>query len=125
MALTWNVKEVVDREGKDYVWPDDKLSTITEALIWSTMGVGIGRITEDNWQTFATRLRAYETALGSLRYDCPPIEVRHVKRHIGLATNVSSLTEAKFRKQLIDRVMREAQDAVHVQLRAIEKEAVA
>lgn len=125
MALHWNVAEITAREGEAYIWrdygtpdaPDVKLWGHTECLIWATMFVGLNRITDENWQTFAERLRAWETAVGCLSSNGEPIPAETVKRHVGLSTNASTLTGPKFTKQLAEAGARTAREAVARELR--------
>jgi hypothetical protein len=97
------------------------MASATHALIFLTMSVGMGAITEKNWTEFYARVRAEEKLHGARRsqklvegkwVDCP-ITAQDVKDHIGLSTNASRMTEAQWRKSLLERFVRDAkQDAL-------------
>jgi hypothetical protein len=92
------------------------MASATHALIFLTMSIGMGAITKKNWTEFYARVRAEEKLHGARRsqklvdgkwVDCP-ITAQDVKDHIGLSTNVSRMTEAQWRKSLLERFVREA-----------------
>src|ERR1035437_5992486 len=115
MSLNWNVGKckgfkktghtedgkdtfaVHDVDGKEIPW------AVTNALIWSTMGLFLGGITEKNVVEFATRLSIYQRVFGaSLTVKGEPrfISTQEVKAHIGLETNVSDESRAAFLKYI-------------------------
>ena len=93
MALSWNVTKVIDNEA---LHADANEWAITNSLIWGTMGVGISRITEDNYVDFYARLTFL---YNSINHESD-ITVQDVKRRIGLSTNADSETELQFVKRL-------------------------
>ena len=115
MPLRWNVQDVenfkqVCFEGWNEEKESGKMKTITNALIWYTMIIGINSITEDNWEQVYSRIRFHEKLFGSIRYKETEtgdyesvIEKDQVKDHIGLWTNASTLTAHKFKKSQIER----------------------
>jgi hypothetical protein len=120
MALTWNydVKDLaaigIGEDGDDNEW------VISEVLIWASMGVGLGRITEKNWMDFYARLKFYESLSGSfiVGHDITPEDVY---KRIGLSTNVSDETEHKF----ITRIAKNRlADLKYQAEKAVEKQAV-
>jgi hypothetical protein len=103
MSLNWNIENVKADWKSDDVWP------ITDALIWATMSVGMNEITNSNWREFYSRAYMIQTIhggwiieKGKTRFVTP----QEVKDHIGLYTNATNYTAAKF-KSNIDRRMRE------------------
>lgn len=114
MALTWDLGEIADYESVCFIVatepiPDsgidvgDKyLNPLTNALIWSTITVAIGKISEDNADEFYARLHFTELVVGPfLRKSGEPyyITPEDVRAHIGLQTNATSFkgeTRAKF-----------------------------
>jgi hypothetical protein len=83
---------------------DGVLRPETKSLIFATMVVGIGRITEGNAAEFYARLHAFErlngtylTEQGKNVYLTP----EDVRRHIGLTTNVANETRAKWLKRVL------------------------
>ena len=107
MALTWSVekvenyKEVMTQkvEGQPDQW-----HPVTVALIWHSLGTGIGTITEANAAEVYARIALIEGLHGaSLRNSEgeQPITMEDVRKHIGLSTNASFTdeTRAKFLKR--------------------------
>jgi len=88
-------RTVIDNGDDDF----RVFSAKTEQLIWLTMPVGIGRITEKNWEKFYTRAYAWQRVCN---HDSDNIvKASDVYDHIGLRTNASSLTDSKFVKSLM------------------------
>jgi hypothetical protein len=103
MSLNYDLQNVKADWKSDDVWP------ITNALIWGTMSVGMNSITEANWREFYTRAYIIQTIHGSWIYengDHRFITPQEIRDHIGLGTNATNYTAAKF-KSSIDRRMRE------------------
>lgn len=102
--------------GPDWAWEDDshtalvRLSPITHALIWHTMAIGMGSITERNWQEFYRRVHCRERVAGSLLLSSEGsphhIKPQDVRRHIGLKTNVAEESAAAFNGSTM-RILRE------------------
>ncbi len=90
--------------------PCKNLHHATKALIWITMGIGIGKITEQNWKQFYVRCRIYEKIHGSFRSNKEgPVFFTEdeVRSHIGLSTNVCEQTISKWSKRMIENAVRE------------------
>ena len=47
---------------------DEIQNPVTTTLIWATMAVGLGEISEENAEKFYSRLRTYETLFGAFMY---------------------------------------------------------
>jgi len=105
MSLNADYRNITDHERVCYL-PDGRLNPATEALVFATLFVGMDQITEKTWREFYTRLRIYESALGSFFADGRHFEPEDIRSHIGLKTNVAIMTRARFRNR-IDRTMRE------------------
>ena len=122
MSLNWDITNVKDH--KSVCWlPDPEgeinpktgevyvmMNPVTKALIFATMSVDIGRITEDNADEFYARLGFFRQLWGPFvaNDDGSPREItpQDVQAHIGLVTNVNTLTRAKWLtkvKGIIDR----------------------
>jgi hypothetical protein len=118
MSLDWNVSRVKDwekvcqvGEGEDLRW-----NPITQALVWHCMGVGIREITEKNKDKFFDRVQKWEKVHGPMLFagaGNPPLYItkEDVYAHVGLSTNVTDKTDAKFKKEL-------AEDALEIALKA-------
>lgn len=111
MSLNWNLSKIANHET--LAWEQDgTMKARTEALIWSTMAVDIGRITEKNVDEFWRRLDLYQHAVGALLGNANgPIYFTRddVVAHIGLSVNVSDTSPAawnrRFSKILFDRAV--------------------
>lgn len=90
----------LDREPS----PDDarlvRLNPVTESLIFKTMSVGIGEITEANAAEFYARVHLVEQIDGPSMFGMPEgrpdtITVEDVRQHIGLQTNATYKVETR------------------------------
>lgn len=119
MALHWDLTEIEDHENRCFYHdengaegPGNYMEPVTNALIWSTMGIGMGEITADNYEEFYRRLVAMALATGStmLLSDGKnrPITLAEVKAHIGLKCNVSYENPLAFQMKLGRRVTERA-----------------
>ena len=137
MALNWNLKDVPDHIAwaqADEYWPGehdtqvgtDYLRPETNALIWLTMGVGLGRITEKNFTEFWYRYEVLEALIGHVapthgegsaeywnkrdgtdfKAGDKLVTYERVRDHIGLATNVSDEPRGKWFKRQFDEAVR-------------------
>lgn len=93
MALNYDMTRV---SNIDLLHEDDKQWQISHSLIWATMSIGMGEITQKNFIEFFARLR-FVYALLNVESD---ITVEDVQRRIGLSTNVSDETELQFVKRI-------------------------
>jgi hypothetical protein len=156
MSLNWSLRDIADYKnacfetadrdhpGRGVKKGEQLMRPVTNTLIWATIGIGIGQITEANYQTFALRLRLYEQLFGAFlqrrvdvngkevedpfddrpgRWVDRPITVSEVYAHIGLDTNASRLTDAQFKAQCWARAMREAKASIGYDRRAEEEAA--
>ena len=94
-SLNWNAKDVPDFDRKQQENP-----AILNCLIWSSLSIGMGEITEDNLAEWVYRLRrfAFEEHPLIIRRDGTPYEITEetIRPWIGLRTNVSPITNAAF-----------------------------
>lgn len=117
MSLDWNLTKI--NNNTEVCWEKnedgtDKLNPVTESLIWLTMGIGMGSITEDNQSDFYCRVAMYEKLFGTMlsywkdsKKVSVPITPEDIHNHIGLTTNVSKDTDASFRKRIVENFIRE------------------
>jgi len=99
-------RTVIDNGDDDF----RVFSVLTEQIIWLTMSVGIGCITEKNWEKFYTRAYAWQR-INSHDSD-NLVEAKDVYDHIGLRTNASSLTDSKFVKKLVRAIDSESEAGI-------------
>jgi hypothetical protein len=116
MSLNWNIEECSEEIRNDEgEWP------ITNALIWATMGVGLGEITEKNAAEFYARVKLSEKLVGQMLNRGPEpywITAEDVRKRVGLRTNVSNEGRAKW----VNRFVKHDLDAC---VRQYEQEAAA
>lgn len=117
MSLDWDLTKI--NNNTEVCWEKnedgtDKLNPVTESLIWLTMGISMGSITEDNQSDFYCRVAVYEKLFGTMlsywkdsKKVSVPITPEDIHNHIGLTTNVSKDTDASFRKRIIENFIRE------------------
>lgn len=100
---------------------------ITEALVWGLFEIGIGHITEKNADDVWFRLTAHDLLYGDrISYFDEKEQVfkkRHVtldevKEHIGLRTNVSSLTANEWKAALFRRITSRVGDIKGTEVKA-------
>lgn len=131
MALNWNVADVREEVAwtkATSTWPEDAheserdgsfMHPATDKLIWATMAIGMGDITEKNYLEFFFRIQIYEALRGKMGWHTEEsakfwtekdkhlgwewregeswlskVEVIHA--NIGLYTNATRETRAQF-----------------------------
>jgi len=136
MSLNWNVSKIDTTKYPD-LWVDmvedargntrypeenekptgQYLNPKTEHMIFLSMIVGIGSITEKNWKEFYARCRMYEGVCGPFWRSykdgkhTPQMTTPEVVRdHIGLSTNVLTKRASEFYKHLSQIAQRDAND---------------
>lgn len=123
MALTADYREIKHYKRKCYheVAGEKYLHPITQCLVFATIYVQMGEITEKNYQSFFVRLSMWQQAFGPM---CEVRDRRHksgwrnhlitlddVRNHIGLVTNVLTKSDASFNRHLVKVMRREAEYA--------------
>lgn len=115
MSLNYNLTKIknhdtvcfsVDSKG------EERMRSITNLLIWSTMSVDLGEITAKNIDEWLFRLKA----IGLIYQEESQLNVtrEQLVAHIGLSTNVfPNKTRAQFLKNCAERISRRASDLVH------------
>jgi len=131
MSLDFSLVAIKDRVSEEE-WeritthPDDwgkeegqRWHPVADALVWLSMLLGFNRITEENYEKIAKRIAAYEDAFGpylkgsEVFGDKPTrITAADVKLYIGLRTNASEMSDAKYERWLGGVLMREARITV-------------
>ena len=104
MALHWNIERC--ENWNELI--DDNNWGVTNALIWTTMIVGMSSITADNANEFFARVDTVQQATGELCHvankegEWNPYLIIHadIVRRIGLGTNSSSMTKTQFFKHV-------------------------
>jgi hypothetical protein len=123
MSLNWSLEDIKDCD--DICWIDDpesddpdskRMNPVTDSLIWHTMAVGIGNITEANVDEFYWRSKFYTGLFGGMirsynedtgNWENRDYTATEIRDHIGLSTNVSYESEAKWRNRMVKNFKRE------------------
>lgn len=117
MSLDWDISKIDDFENRcfmvashdndfyGYQKGDRVITGVLRTLIFSTMAIEIGVITEENYVEFYERLALWERGVGAWRRNEKREDVlvtlEEVKGHIGLRTNVfPKLPKTKFMEKL-------------------------
>lgn len=112
MALTWDITNIEDH--KNVVWipaPTEenpeavRMNPVTEVLIFGTISVGLGSITDKNVDEFAARFRVIEKLHGPMltaknRKDRFVTDEEFIA-HIGLVCNVSNETRSQWARRML------------------------
>jgi hypothetical protein len=105
MALNFSFEKIANYNDVCWIGEGDerRMNPVTEALIFSTMSVGLGAITDKNVDEFAARFRVIEKIHGAMLYKFEDDERvdwylsdEDFIAHIGLVCNVSNETRAKW-----------------------------
>lgn len=103
MSLNFELSDIENYRETGYD-AEGVLRPETKSLIFATMVVGIGRITEGNAAEFYARLHAFERLSGTYLTEQGKdvyLTPEDVQRHIGLSTNVANETRAKWLKRVL------------------------
>lgn len=127
MALNWGTDEMKKRLGDarwnevtTSPWPgeggQEQWHPVTDRIVWHLLAIGISKITEENAEKVYRRISMIEEVSGpSLVYARDGketgifITMEDIRNHIGLCTNVTNMTDAKFNSHLADIVRRVAE----------------
>ena len=138
MSLDFNLTEIKDYKNRCWVpvnpdEPDGKKNIyyVTEGLIWAGLRVDLSGITEKNIDKWAERLDILQQiGMGDFLYDTKDDEVRYrnftyqeLLDHVGLRTNVSTKTDAQWRKKIWDELEYRAKRNVKLEKEDLEKKA--
>lgn len=139
MSLNWSIEDVKDweeikichnPEGSNDDLTREQLveSIITQAIVFRTMAVGIGHITEENADEFYVRSKMWERLNGStvrLAGEDYSITLKDILRRVGLRTNASRFTDAQFDKNRSREMRQIAESYLSGQKREMREEAAA
>jgi len=107
MSLNFYYGNVADYEQ---LHSDERQWLITEHLIWHTLAVQMGSITQKNWKQFAVRYFAWHSL-----HETPEkgiVTVADIKRRIGLSTNAPNRTDTQFGKYLAEQMLKVGERAL-------------
>ena len=113
MSLNWNLSKIANHETLAWT-KDGTLNPRTEALIWSTLALDIGRITEKNVDEFWRRLDLYQHSVGALLGNVNGdifLTRDDVVAHIGLRVNVTTKSRREWHTRMKSILLDRALDA--------------
>jgi hypothetical protein len=109
MSLDWDVSECTfDRDSDLQVANADR-------LIWQTLAVDLGSITEKNLSEWVFRCAVIKILNNRINDSFGPVTEDFLRPYIGLHTNVSTTSHAKFMNKCKDMLQRDAMDAIRRQ----------
>lgn len=130
MSLDYNLTKIANRKTVCFTGGGDNIEMrpVTEAMIFRTMSLDMGEITEKNWKEFMFRSRLYTKVFSApmTRHDRDgspeglDFSPEDIKSHIGLTTNVSTKSRAGFLKRVIRVLEREAERSIAWELEKAE-----
>lgn len=109
MSLDWDVSECTfDRDS-------ERQTGNAERLIWQTLAVDLGSIKEKNLSEWVFRMAVLKILNNRINDSFGPVTEEFLRPYIGLCTNVSTTTRAKFMNKCKDTIQRDAMDAIRRQ----------
>lgn len=109
MSLDWNVEKCTfDRDL-------EKQTGNANRLIWQTLAVDLGSITEKNLSEWVFRCAVIKILNKGIYDSFNPVTEDFLRPYIGLYTNVSTTSRAKFMNKCKDMLQRDAMDVVRRQ----------
>ena len=94
MSLRWDLSKC-----ENWQEMQDTESGITDAIIWMTIAVDLGEITEKNWKEFAERAAIVQALGGPYLMDGIYVTDEMIRRRIGLTTNVANASWSEWIKR--------------------------
>lgn len=122
MSLNFDYSKVADQAittthpedvGKDPAKDRVRYNPVFDSILQVLMVIGVGSITEKTLQTVQDRIAQYQKVFGPLLFSGAIPEGIYIKdedvaRYVGLSTNVSTMTDAKWNEHLAKMILREA-----------------
>ena len=109
MSLDWDISDCTfDRDSALQVANADR-------LIWETLAVDLGYIEEKNLSEWVFRMAVLKIMRNRINDSFGPITEEFLRPYIGLHTNVSTISRAKFMKKCMNMLERDAMDAIRRQ----------
>jgi hypothetical protein len=114
MSLNFSFDKIKDYESVCWIKDDSephgrRMNPVTNALIWGTISVGLGAITESNIDEFVARFRVIEKIHGAMLYKPNPdgpgtvdwfVSDEDFIAHIGLVCNVSNESRTAWARRI-------------------------
>lgn len=113
MSLNWNLSRIANKDTvcyRDHGDGEQRLTSLTHNLIWSTMAVDMGEITAKTVDEWHFRLQCIALVYGDQGWS--DITREDIANHIGLSTNVIKRTRKQFLAKMATVLERKATAAV-------------
>jgi hypothetical protein len=120
MSLNYDLTKI---ENSEELFDDNTgMNAVTESLIFYTIFIGMNQITETNAEKFFERVYLYEKLFGATvsyinenndRVE-RNIKFSDIKRHIGLHTNATSLSDTAFKNNVVKRAFQDAHSFIRI-----------
>lgn len=125
MALNFDTSDIADRSVVEYTDENgvERWHPNVQSVAFNGMAIGIGRITEANWEEWHKRYCQLMIAYSTPRSE-HYLSRETVRKFIGFRSNVSAMTPAAWKKHLHTIIEREADARISAEIREAE-EAVA
>ena len=118
MSLDWDISECTfDRDS------DLQVNT-ADRLIWQTLAVDLGSIKEKNLSEWVFRCAVIKRLNSNIHDTFGPVTEDFLRPYIGLCSNVSTISRAKFMKKCMNMLERDAMDAIRRQEKEDDNERV-
>jgi hypothetical protein len=105
MSLNWQIGDTEAFKDGSWLNEDGTMTVITNAIIWSTLAVDIGTITDQNLVEFAARVALVEKISGPFVRNGDgtdhPLTIEELRKHVGLGTNVTTRSFAEWSRLLM------------------------
>ena len=108
MSLNWNLGRIKDHST--VCWVGEEMNPVTHSLLFSTMIVDMGEITEENADEFYFRTEMASKVGGppmrrvkedsESGFEGVDYSYEDIRKHIGLTTNVFTVSRAAFLKKM-------------------------
>ena len=109
MSLDWDISDCTfDRDSDLHLANADR-------LIWETLAVDLGSIKEKNLSEWVFRCAVIKILNNRINDSFGPVTEEFLRPYIGLCTNVSTTSRAKFMKKCMNWLEGEAMDAIRYQ----------
>jgi hypothetical protein len=119
MSLNYDLTKI---ENSDELFENDRMNAVTESLIFYTIFIGMNQITNDNSAKFFERVYLYEKLFGAsvsfIDEDNNRVERKikyaDIRRHLGLHTNATSLSDTAFKNNMVKRAFEDARSFIRI-----------
>lgn len=126
MSLNFSTADIEDKSVVSYTDENGRelWHPYVESIAFNGMAIGIGDITEKNWEEWHKRYVQLQIAYGTPA-DQHYLSREVVRKFIGFGSNVGYMTPAAWKKKLFTLIERAAESRISAEIRKAEEEASA